>query len=449
MSPFKIPEPPYTIEGVMENLKRQFEGENESDSRAAAPSRVVLNTADTAKQDQSSIDWLERTRRIAPGYRIRSHRRLLRFFIDPIKRFLHWGTRPYVDLVIAQQEGFNQASAETHRSTLARLRGIEASLASVADSLAQLSRHQEKMNSSLQSQIDRAGQVEDAHYKAQEKLNASQVAVNRALTELTEMLRARHDLGPFFDSIPESKRLEMIDTTRGPFGEIWGRHHAYVDYFRRRPGKILDIGCGRGEFLTMLRGEGIEAWGCEIDPLMVQVCEEHKVLAKPMNALEAIQSVDDASLGGVFSSQVIEHMFPGDLLTFIAIARKKIAPGGVIVLESLNPQSLGVLAKSYYKDLDHKRAIDPDYLALLLEAVGFANASARRTMPFSDADRLPNLPEQAKSGLTPEAHRAIQTAIDKLNAAIWCEQDFHVFAEIPTSSEASSPARAAAGAQSS
>lgn len=429
MSPFKIPEPPYDIEGIMENLRNQFEGDGGNAPSSAPAPMPRVNSADSAKQDQALMDWLERSRPVAPAYRIRSHRALMRYFIDPIKKFLHWGTRPYVNLLIEKQEAFNQASTESHRAALGRLRSIETTLAaldkslrSVAETLGEFSRHQQSMNAHLQGQIDRSAVLQDKRHAAQDE-------INRTLAK--ETLREHYDLGPFFESIPESKRLEMLDETRGSFREIWSRHHAYLEYFRNRPGQILDVGCGRGEFLKMMLEEGIEAWGCEIDPLMISICAQHGVLAKPMDALEAIQSVPDASLGGVFASQVIEHMFPGDLLSFIAIARKKIAPGGVIVLETVNPQSLAVLSKSYYKDIDHKRAVDPDYLALLLDAAGFVNVRPGRTMPFGEKERLPSLPDPAECGLTAEAHRVLQTAIDKLNAAIWAEQDFHVFAEVP------------------
>ncbi len=80
----------------------------------------------------------------------------------------------------------------------------------------------------------------------------------------------------------------------------------------------------------MLRMEGIEAWGCDTDPTMIEICREHEVAAVHAGALAALRSVEPASLGGVFASQVIEHLFPGELLTFLKLARERLAPGGVI-----------------------------------------------------------------------------------------------------------------------
>lgn len=451
MTPFKIPEPPYTIEGIMQELENQYAGDDGAREAIAPETAHLVASLNPGEAERLLLEKLERARAVEPSYQIRSHRRLVGFFIDPIKRFLHWGTRPYVRLLIEKQEQFNHAATEAMRYSLARvpladkvpqieseLREVERAGKVSAEFLSELSRHQAEINQSLQNMFNRLSAdvsdfmaSEQRRHATQEQLNESQEKLNETLIEISQVLQARHDLGPFFKSLPEEKRIALLDRLRGPFGEIWGRHHAYLEYFRNRPGLILDVGCGRGEFLHMLRMEGIGSWGCEIDSLMIDMCKKKELTVKEMDALQAVESVPPASLGGIFSSQVIEHMFPGDLLNFLRLAREKIAPGGVLVMETLNPQSLAVLSKSYYKDLDHKRAVDPDYLAALVEAVGFKAVESRRTMPFGEKDKLPDLPEAETIGLHPEARRTLQTIVEKLNAAIWADQDCHVVAEVP------------------
>src|SRR6185295_6045691 len=100
------------------------------------------------------------------------------------------------------------------------------------------------------------------------------IDANGQLPEHVRALEDRYNLEQFYDQLPEEKRRELVDQFRGTFQDIWGRHHIYLDYLRTRPGHILDVGCGRGEFLVMLRNEGIPAWGCEIDPMVAAMARE-------------------------------------------------------------------------------------------------------------------------------------------------------------------------------
>lgn len=249
--------------------------------------------------------------------------------------------------------------------------------------------------------------------------------------------RSLRDLGPFFDALTPEARTAFMDRFRGSFGHLRGLHHIYLPLFQNRPGRVLDLGCGRGEFLEMLRFEGIEAWGCEIDPVMIEICRRHDVVTEPKDALTALRDVEDASLGGIFASQVIEHLYPGELLELLTLSRRKLAPGGVVALESLNPQSMGVLAKSYYKDLDHKQPIDPDYLGRLMELAGFEKVQVRKIRPFEDPEKLPDLPPADRLGLPPEAARALGEIVRRLNDTVWGPQDYYVAGEVPSGRQAS------------
>ncbi len=490
MCALKIPDKPYTIEGIMEDLRTQLEGEEGSRARDAAVARHSGGEFDA--ETQQLLARVSSSAKVAPRYQIRSHRRLIGKIVDPIKRFLHWGTRPYVDLLIENQERFNQTALEflralnsraealtdhqnktneIFRESLRRADAFEAqqerinrAFESSREKIEPFIGHQEKTNEIFREALRRADEFgknqekinqvfESARAKTepfvghQEKTNEifreahhrtdafieDQKALNKTYSKVAQEFQDRYDEERFFASIPEAKRLEMLDRLRGTFQDIWGRHHEYVEFFRNRPGQILDIGCGRGEFLHMLRTEGIESWGCEVDPLMAEMSRKRDLSIREMDALSALRSVPDASLGGVFASQVIEHFFPGDLLMFLKLSREKIAPGGVFILESLNPQTLGVLSKSYYRDLEHKQAVDPDYLAMLLELAGFADVRAQKIREFKMEEKLPELPTSEDLGITPQAHALLKEIIDRLNRRIWGAQDYYVLGEVPRS----------------
>ncbi len=395
MPSLNLPEKPHTIDGIMRDLDARFG--HPPDHAQAGQDQIPAsreNAGEFGADCHARLGRLAEAASVKPDYRIRSHRPVIGRLTDLIKKIIHWGSRPYIDELIERQERFNAES-------LALLGALSTNVMALNE---RTTRHSAEI---------------------------------RNVQDFQNELARRHDVGSFFDDVPREKRLELMDRFRGTFDEIWGRHHIYLDDLRDRPGKILDLGCGRGEFLHMLRHEGIESWGCEIDPLMLELARDRDLSVVQGDALGVLNTVEDASLGGIFASQVAEHLFPGELLRLVKLARKKIAPGGVLILETLNPKSLAVLAKSYYKDLDHKKAIDPDYLAALIELAGFTNATANLTMPFTDSDALAPLPPASELGLDEATRSDIESKFERISSAIWGYQDYYVIGEVPNGAEAS------------
>ena len=408
----------------MEDLHHEF-------VRSGPPDPASLGWQPDPADEATALLWAaEGGWRVEPDYRIHSHRPLLRYLIDPIKRLIHWGGRPYVRLLIEKQEQFNAKMLALLRVQLARQRDLD-------DALVRLEAEMTRAHSVFEEALKRGDTFIGQQSRINEYLEQNTQAVQTAqarLEHLTRSLIERYDVAPFFEGISREKREAFVDRFRGNYGHLRGLHHIYLPLFRDRPGHIVDVGCGRGEFLAMLRMEGIEAWGCDTDPTMIEICREHEVTVVHAGALAALRSVEPATLGGVFASQVIEHLFPGDLLTFLTLARQRLAPGGVMVLETLNPETLGVLAKSYYQDLDHKQPVDPEYLAGLLELRGFERVEVRRLRRFEPPGRLPDLPPADQLGLGDQAHELLKGVVERLNNVIWGPQDYYVVAEVPTAS---------------
>jgi SAM-dependent methyltransferase len=401
----------------MEDLHQEFVG-------SGVPGPAELGWQPNAADETAALlSAAERGWRVEPDYRIRSHRPLLRYLIDPFKRLIHWGGQPYVRLLIEKQEQFNAHVLALLRLQLARQQNVDAEM--------------KRAHGVFQEALERAdrfighqSEISDYFEQSRQALEAAQARLEHSTRSLIE----RYDFAPFFEGISREKRAAFVDRFRGTYGHLRGLHHSYLPLFRDRPGPILDVGCGRGEFLAMMRMEGIAAWGCDPDPAMIETCREHEVTAVHADALAALRSIEVASLGGIFASQVIEHLFPGELLTVLKLARERLAPGGVIVLETLNPETLGVLAKSYYQDLDHKQPVDPEYLAGLLELRGFERVELHRLRRFEPADRLPDLPPPAQLGLGDPAYGLLKGMVERLNAVIWGPQDYYVVAEVPAAS---------------
>jgi SAM-dependent methyltransferase len=171
---------------------------------------------------------------------------------------------------------------------------------------------------------------------------------------------------------------------RGSVDAIRERQRRYVDDFRDAA-PVLDIGCGRGELLALLREAGIEARGIDADADMVAFARGEGLDVEQADLLEYLERVDAGSLGGIFMGQVVEHLPPAVLVRALELAAQKLRPGGVLVAETINPLS-PIALRNYYADLTHAQPLVPETLELLARQSGFAETELR--FLNEPADRL-------------------------------------------------------------
>ena len=162
---------------------------------------------------------------------------------------------------------------------------------------------------------------------------------------------------------------------RGATELVRERQRVYVDDFRDAA-PVLDLGCGRGEFLALLRDAGVEARGVDADADMVAFARGEGLDVVQADLLEYLEHADDASVGGIFAAQVVEHLPPSVLIRFLELAHAKLRHGGVLVLETINPLS-PVALRHYFSDLTHAQPLVPETLALLVQHAGFRNRETR------------------------------------------------------------------------
>jgi O-antigen chain-terminating methyltransferase len=157
---------------------------------------------------------------------------------------------------------------------------------------------------------------------------------------------------------------------RGSSEEIAQRLARYLPLFPAG-GEVLDIGCGRGEFLALLRQSGRRPLGLDLSDSMLEEARERGLACLKADALDFLKARPDASLDGVFSSQVIEHLEPHYLRRLVAECFRVLKPGAVLLLETINPLSLFALSRIYFLDPTHQRPLHPEYMRYLLESSGF------------------------------------------------------------------------------
>ncbi|HEU5256617.1 MAG TPA: class I SAM-dependent methyltransferase [Vicinamibacterales bacterium] len=193
-----------------------------------------------------------------------------------------------------------------------------------------------------------------------------------------------------FDDLDSHKYVGFEDQFRGSPADIRRRVEDYLPVFENAS-DVLDVGCGRGEFLELLRDRGVRAQGIDINPAMVEVCRGKGLQAETGDALAYLGGVPDGSLGGLFAAQVVEHLEPRYLMRLLDAAFDKLRPGAPIVLETINPACWFAFFESYIRDLTHVRPVHPDTLKYLLVATGFQRVEIRYQAPYPEADKLQTL----------------------------------------------------------
>ena len=175
---------------------------------------------------------------------------------------------------------------------------------------------------------------------------------------------------------------------------------------------VLDVGCGRGEFLDLLRENGISARGIDLNDEMAAVSRERGLDATAGDALSYLLAQPDGSLGGLFAAQVAEHLEPDYLMRFLDAAYHKLRPGSKIVLETINPACWFAFFSSYIRDITHERPLHPDTLQYLLRASGFQNVTVRYSAPYPDESKL-----QRVRGVVAERRGRVQRQRDEAELA--------------------------------
>ena len=223
------------------------------------------------------------------------------------------------------------------------------------------------------------------------------------------------------------KYVGFEDAFRGSPDAIRARLADYVPIFARTA-DVLDIGCGRGEFLGLLREQGVSGRGIDLNDAMVDVCREKGLEATRADALPYLQGLPDHSLGGLFAAQVVEHLEPAYLTHLLEVAFDKLRPGAPIVLETINPACWFAFFESYIRDLTHVRPLHPDTLKFLLLASGFNQIDVRYRAPYPEHEKLQPIANNDTLG---DSVETLNANVKKLNQLLFTYLDYAAVARRP------------------
>ena len=183
---------------------------------------------------------------------------------------------------------------------------------------------------------------------------------------------------------------KFAEKFRGPEEYVKNGQRIYLQDFIGRQ-SVLDIGCGRGEFLEAMRDAGVAASGIDLSEESVAMCRAKGLNAEVADLFVYLNDLPEASLDGIFCSQVVEHLAPERLPEMIKLCATRLSRGGVIAIETPNPECLAIFATHFYLDPTHTRPVPAALLSFYMEEFGVGRIETRKLAPAVES--MPSLAE--------------------------------------------------------
>ncbi len=318
-----------------------------------------------------------------------------------------------------------------------RLEGLAGDLRALQHSVGQFNHRFSQLAGDHGQLVNRVGNIQDQSVALQNQwaelgqraaATERSVAVMKGDVHFQNRRLARLDRGPASTTgTPPSDELQsgpvddlflaFEDRFRGSIAEIKLRLRSHLDRFRGLPSlfpgrPLLDIGCGRGEWLELLGECGIDAYGVDRNAHAVDACNRRGLEARHADALTHLAQLPDGALGAITIFHLVEHLKLDDLLQLLEQARRTLVTDGLLLIETPNPESIKVGASTFHYDPTHIRPIPPLLGQFLVESRGFVGVEIVRLNPYPDASLV-----QEKSEVA-----------DRLNELMFGPQDYAILA---------------------
>ncbi|MBN1516864.1 class I SAM-dependent methyltransferase [Candidatus Sumerlaeota bacterium] len=228
---------------------------------------------------------------------------------------------------------------------------------------------------------------------------------------------------------PEAEDFDFLaweEFTRGEERSIGDQQEHYATYFIGHQ-DVLDIGCGRGEFLEVLRRRGIPARGVDSDAQMTAHCQRKGLAAELADGLEYLRGLPDAALGGIFAAQVVEHLTVSQLSELARHSFRVLRLGSPILLETMNPSCLSIFSGAFYADPTHVKPVHPLTVRFFLRQAGFRKDETLFSAPVPEDQKLELL---SADGALPQVEM-LNKNLSKLNSLLYSHAHYAVLAFKP------------------
>lgn len=201
------------------------------------------------------------------------------------------------------------------------------------------------------------------------------------------------------DVYAEMDYFDFENYFRGSRAKIKEAESIYIPYFLEKE-LVLDLGCGRGEFLELLKENSIQGIGIDAYEEFVAYCQAKGLDVRQDDAIRFLESTEKESVDGIFAAQLIEHLSTGQLLELCRLAYEKLKQGGCLILETPNPMCLSIYMNAFYMDPSHQKPVHAKTMEYLLKREGFQKVDLLFTEESKSDYRLPLLSCETSSNLS-------------------------------------------------
>lgn len=276
----------------------------------------------------------------------------------------------------------------------------------------------------VRSQDDLTGELRDKFDRQMPIAVGRNDALVAALDQKIEMLavRVRDVSAPILESHGNTQaRNEFVyrrmeDALRGSETEIRAALEHYVSLAADHQ-PVLDIGCGRGEFLAMCRERRISATGFDTNERSVVDLRSRGFDVADAGIPDCFENMDAASIGSILASHVVEHIPADVLFSLFAESKRVLKPGGLLMIETPNAGSISMSATDFWRDPTHLGPRHAASLTVIAREFGFEIAEIRTTAPYPEANTL------TVSESQPDDIRAV---VARLNELLFGDQNLRV-----------------------
>lgn len=273
--------------------------------------------------------------------------------------------------------------------------------------------------SNLEAEVRTRFQAYEEHVS---RLKGSQEStagfIQQLLTRDVQAAESLRALDPFYAAFE--------DRFRGDRSLIRIRVEPYLTLMREAgagtpEAPILDIGCGRGEWLELLHDSGLIGRGIDINRVFIDMCRSRGLEVIEGDAIESLREMPDGSVGAITAMHVVEHLPFETAIALLDEARRVLRPGGLIILETPNPENLSVGHHWFYMDPTHRNPLPPESLRWIVEARGFDDVRIERLFVARELNVPSPLPEDVPGAA------AVNALLTSMSAA----QDYAIVARRP------------------
>ncbi|MBO0728171.1 MAG: class I SAM-dependent methyltransferase [Acidimicrobiaceae bacterium] len=314
-----------------------------------------------------ALDGLVRSSRLQADPGVWSPHRFVGGASASVKRILRRGLRWYTRWLVDQLSNFGGAVVNMSAALKERDDDQQSAIEELQAELAaerarvqhQLTRINRRLEPLLKSEVSRSAPPPQAPNGQADSVAEAQGALSGI------------DMADFWDRL--RPRQETVRS-----------RSLCLDYFRRSPGRVLDLGCGGGDFLALLREAGVDAYGVDANPDMVDRCQEKGLSVSQEDPIAHLGRLVSGTLGGVCAAGIVEHLEPAAVVRLFQLAAEVLTDGGILVIETLNPERVATFTNAAYAGLMPARPIHPTVLTCLAEGAGFRNIEVRDLQSRND-----------------------------------------------------------------